>query len=80
MHGTMMKNLPNIRLIFERDKEGNYTKDAQLYQHILKYCAKDDTPENDIVIRPWDLTSWLVDHYPEWRTTTKAVILRKTPE
>ena len=52
MYGTIMKNSPSIRAIFEVDNEGNYTNDAQLYHYILKYCTKDGTPENDIVIRP----------------------------
>ena len=58
MHGTKMAKSPSIRAIFERNREGNYTEDALLYQCILKYCANDEKPviENEITIRPWDLT------------------------
>lgn len=77
MYGTLMKKSPSIRAIFERYSDGNYTKDAQLYQYILKYCTKDNTLENDLVIRPWDLTDWLVDHYPEWRNLYQGRHLKK---
>jgi hypothetical protein len=77
MYGTIMKNSPSIRAIFEVDNEGNYTKDAQLYHYILKYCIKDGAPENDIAIRPWDLTDWLVGHYPEWRNRYQGSHLKK---
>src|SRR5918999_1112107 len=58
---------PSIRAIFERNSDGNYTEDALLYQYILKYCTKDNIVENKIVIRPWDLTDWLLEHYPVYR-------------
>jgi hypothetical protein len=68
MHGTIMMNSPGIRAIFERNNESNYTKDALLYQYILRYCIKDDAAtENEIAIRPWELTDWLINHYPEFR-------------
>jgi hypothetical protein len=65
MHGTKMGKAPSIRAIFELDSQGNYTDDALLYQFILSYCIKDYTlAEKEISIRPWDLTGWLLDHYP----------------
>ena len=62
-----MGKSPSIRAIFERNSEGNYTEDALLYQCILRYCIKDEKSENEIEIRPWDLTDWLLDHYPVYR-------------
>ncbi|MDQ3838881.1 MAG: hypothetical protein M3297_06390 [Thermoproteota archaeon] len=73
-----MAKSPSIRAIFERDIEGNYTEDALLYQYILKYCKNDDKPDNEIAIRPWDLTGWLVDNYPEYRNHYKGSRFRRS--
>jgi hypothetical protein len=63
MHGVGMKETPGIAAIFQKDEEGNYTKDALLYQDILKYSIviKDENSDNNS-FRDRQLTRWLIGY------------------
>lgn len=57
--------IPSIGLIFDKDKKGNYTFKALLYQDIVRYCLVLLERGQDSV-RIWDLTSWLLNNNKEF--------------
>ena len=62
MHG---KNLPGIRIIFQKDKEQrNYEKNALLLQDILLYILHIKNGNNSF--RVWDLAKWLLENNLEF--------------
>ena len=62
MHG---KNLPGIRIIFQKDKEQrNYEKNALLLQDILLYMLHIRNGNNSF--RVWDLAKWLLENNLEF--------------
>jgi hypothetical protein len=70
MHGKLLRNVPGINVIFQREANGIYTKDAQLYQDILRYSIiinQDNQVNNDASFRPWDLAGWLVENNHEYK-------------
>ncbi len=56
-----------IHLIFAKETNGNYTKDALLYQDILRYSVRDLEPvdNSDYLFRIWELTKWLLSENEE---------------
>ena len=64
-----MKDSPGIKAIFERDKEGNYTKDALLYQDILHYSI---VIEDGNSFRERELARWLMTRNQEFANEFKG--------
>lgn len=64
----IMTKMPSIQMIFRKDKDENYTKEALLYQDILEYSIKELEPteaseENSRhSFKLWELTEWLILH------------------
>ena len=59
--------MPGIDAIFKRDKSGNYTKKALLYQDVLRYSLeKKGQSENTNSFRHWQLAKWLMSHNEEF--------------
>ena len=59
----MKRNVIGISSIFQKDKNGNYTKYALLYQDILKYSIaskKTNNVESINCVKHWDLARWLM--------------------
>jgi hypothetical protein len=54
--------IPTIQNIFSRDKDGNYTKDALLYQDILKYSVRELESPPQYIFKKWNLIEWLISH------------------
>lgn len=72
-----MRDSPGIKVIFERDKEGNYTKDALLYQNILHYSIdleKEKEERNSFRVR--ELARWLMTHNLEFANEFKGTNTR----
>jgi hypothetical protein len=57
-------NRLTINAIFEKNKQGNYTKDALLRQDILRYYVKNTVPEN-IPFKLRNLQRWIVNNNSE---------------
>lgn len=60
-----MTKAPGIYPIFEKDKDGNYTKNALLYQDILRYYLTindKDLSENNHSFSLWQLGMWLLQN------------------
>jgi hypothetical protein len=68
MHGIVMKKLPGIQAIFERDNDGNYTKDALLYQDILYYSIVIEKENAEVKgsFKERELARWLIDYNQEF--------------
>jgi hypothetical protein len=68
MHGTVMKKLPGIQAVFERDNDGNYTKDAHLYQDILYYSivTEKENAEGKCSFKERELARWLIEYNQEF--------------
>jgi hypothetical protein len=68
MHGMVMKKLPGIQAIFERDNDGNYTKDALLYRDILYYSivTQKENAEGKYSFKERELARWLIDYNQEF--------------
>jgi hypothetical protein len=61
----MVKNrvkIPSIRTVFEKEDKGNYTKDALLYQDILRYSRK--TSKRKFTLR--EIGFWLLENNNEF--------------
>jgi hypothetical protein len=59
--------MPGIDAIFKRDKSGNYTKKALLYQDVLRYSLeKKGQSENTNSFRHWQLAKWLMSYNEEF--------------
>lgn len=61
----MMTKAPGIYPIFEKDKDGNYTKNALLYQDILRYyltIKETDSSGNNYSFSLWELGMWLLQY------------------
>jgi hypothetical protein len=66
---------PNI--IFKKNKEGNYTKNALLSQDILQYCINGKYKEDDnISFRLWNLAKWLLEVNSEFKNYFKDLSTR----
>jgi hypothetical protein len=78
MHGkndTKSTGHPNI--IFKKNKEGSYTKNAKLCQNILQYCMNGKYKEDDNEsFRLWNLTKWLLEVNPEFINYFKELSTR----
>ena len=67
MHGKIYKeNTGYLYPIFQKDKEGNYTKNALLYQDILRYSIDGNYKENDTSFRTRNLAKWLLEENEEF--------------
>lgn len=60
---TLIKT-PTIQNILRKYKDGNYTKEALLYQDILRYSVGElePTEKNILSFKLWELTEWLTTH------------------
>jgi hypothetical protein len=69
MHITRPIQLPSLDLIFKKDEEGHYTKDARLYQDILRYYVerKKEDPNYDGCFKHRELAKWLVNNNHEFK-------------
>ena len=61
----IIMKMPTIQNIFSKDKAGNYTNDALLYQDILKYSVRELEPIQQYIFKIWELTEWLITHNTE---------------
>ncbi|MGH9983300.1 MAG: hypothetical protein ACRD8W_05015 [Nitrososphaeraceae archaeon] len=63
MHGkNKTTNTGHTAVIFEKNKDGSYTRNSLLYQDILKYCINGKYKEDDSKsFRLWSLTKWLLE-------------------
>ena len=67
MHGKNYKeNTGHLYPIFQKDKEGNYTKNPLLYQDILRYSIDGKYKEDDNSFRTRNLTKWLLEKNVEF--------------
>jgi hypothetical protein len=60
--------LPGVNFIFQKDKNGNYTKGALLYQDIVRYSIpkiKDNPPDNRSFTHR-ELAKWLLNNNSEY--------------
>ena len=60
-----VKKTPTIQTIFDRDKDGNYTKGALLLQDILTYPIGEMELTGDYTFKLWNLTKWLISNNKE---------------
>jgi RNase P subunit RPR2 len=69
MHITKPIRSPTLNLIFKKDEKGNYTKDALLYQDILRYYVerKKENPNYDGSFKHRELAKWLMNNNYEFK-------------
>jgi hypothetical protein len=58
----VMTTIPSIPIIFARYNNKRYTRDALLYQDILRYSVKELEPSVDYSFKLWDITDWLLSN------------------
>jgi hypothetical protein len=60
---TVIK-IPTIQDIFRKCKDGSYTKEALLYQDILRYSLGElnTTEKSSYQFKVWELAEWLITH------------------
>jgi hypothetical protein len=73
-----MTKIPSIQLIFARGKNKNYTKEALLYQDILRYSVKELEPSVEYSFKLWDITDWLLSNNTEMANDYKSSHMSKT--
>jgi hypothetical protein len=62
-----MKSTEHPNMIFNKNKDGSYTRSSLLYHDILKYCIDGKYKENDDKsFRLWNLTRWLLETNAEF--------------
>ena len=68
MHGKKhKKNTGHLSIVFSKNIDGNYTRNALLYQDIIKYSIKGRYKENDNKsFRSRSLTKWLLEENKEF--------------
>jgi RNase P subunit RPR2 len=68
MHITKPIRSPALNLIFKKDEKGNYTKDARLYQDILRYYVerRKENPDYDGSFKHRQLAKWLINNNREF--------------
>ena len=68
MHGKKRKkNTGHLSIIFSKNIDGSYTRNALLYQDIIKYSIKGKYKENDNKsFRSRSLTKWLLEENKEF--------------
>lgn len=78
MHGkNYVGNTGHTNIIFKKNKDGSYTRNALLYQDILKYCINGKYKENDDKsFRLWKLTKWLLEANTEFINYFKELSTR----
>jgi hypothetical protein len=73
-----MTKIPSIQLIFARGKNKNYTKEALLYQDILRYSVKELEPSVEYSFKLWDITDWLLSNNTEMANDYKSSHMSKS--
>jgi hypothetical protein len=77
-----MKKPPGIHIILEKDKGGNYTEDAILYQDIVHYAItlRKAHPDNNYnnSFRERELANWLLNNNKEFVNSYKSLSTRTT--
>ena len=68
----LMSKVPTISLIFDKNKDGNYTSKALLYQDIIRYSIL-LSKKGKTSIKIWDLTGWLIDNNIEFLNSRKEL-------
>jgi hypothetical protein len=73
MHGKKHKKTTGpLSIVFSKNVDGGYTRNALLYQDIIKYSIKDKYKENDNKsFRSRSLTKWLLEENKEFITYFK---------
>ena len=77
----MKRNVIGINSIFQKDKNGNYTEYALLYQDILKYSIASKQTNNvdsKNCVKHWDLARWLMKKNQEFINRYKDPSTRNT--
>jgi hypothetical protein len=63
----IVKKAISINAIFQKEKDGSYTKNARLYQDMLRYVIEGkNRPEAADSFRHWELAKWLMTHNNEF--------------
>ena len=78
MHGTNdIQSTGDRNVVFERNREGNFTKNAVLCQNILQYSINGKYKEDDNEsFRLWGLTKWLLKINSEFINSFKDLSTR----
>jgi len=58
----LLTKTPSIQVIFSKYPNGIYTKDALLYQDILRFSVKELEPQEECTFKLWELTEWLISN------------------
>jgi hypothetical protein len=69
----LIVKIDGIYSIFPKDRNGNFTKKALLYQDMLKYSIEENNPSS---FRHWDLASWLMKKNQEFINKYKDLSTR----
>jgi hypothetical protein len=69
----LIVRIDGIYSIFPKDRNGNYTKKALLYQDMLKYSIEENNPSS---FRHWDLANWLMKKNQEFINKYKDLSTR----
>jgi hypothetical protein len=67
-----MTKAPSIQLIFAKGKNKNYTREALLYQDILRYAVKELEPSVEYSFKLWNITDWLLSNNTEMANDYKS--------
>ena len=78
--------IPSVSAIFERKEDNKYTRNALLYQHILKYAILVGEQSSnteihgkmDTQVSLWDMIVWLKKTFPEFKSKYSDKNISKT--